>query len=247
MSGVWIICRREVAGLFLGPLAWVILGIALFLNGYFFTLVLADQGDVMQSIAVALGGGWPFWAMLAVIPPLLTMRMVSEESKSGVLEFLLTAPVTDFAVIAGKLLAATFFMSLLWCSVLVCGGVLAGLGVAPDWGGLLWSYCGAVFVSALFCAIGLTLSASTQTPLLAAFFAFIANLVVLTLPLLSDYFRSPPGGTLRVWIRNFDVVWQYQSSFLRGVLDTSHLVFFIAWTGFFLFLATRFLESRRWR
>lgn len=248
MSGVWTIFRRELAGLFLGPLAWVILCIGLFSSGYFFVLGLAaTDGDVMQALSLSLGGGWPFWALLIVVPPLLTMRMVSEEARSGVLEFLLTAPVGDLAVIVGKLLAATFFMALLLSGVLFHGALLTLFGVSPDWGALVLGFVGAVLASGLFCALGLVFSAATQTPLLAAFLAFVANLALLTLPWIADFRGSPPGGALRVALRQFDVVLHYQGSFLRGVLDTSHVVFFLAWTAFFAFLATRFLEARRWR
>ncbi|MCC6406224.1 MAG: ABC transporter permease subunit [Planctomycetes bacterium] len=248
MSGIGTIFRRELAGLFLGPLAWVILCIGLFSSGYFFVLGLAGTGgDVQQALSLSLGGGWPFWALLIVVPPLLTMRMISEEARSGVLEFLLTAPVSDFAVIVGKLLAAVFFMALLLSGVLFHGLLLGLFGVTPDWGALLLGYLGAVLASALFCALGLVFSAATQTPLLAAFLAFVANVALLTLPLAADFFGSPPGGALRVALRQFDIVLHYQGSFLRGVLDTSHAVFFLAWTAFFAFLATRFLEARRWR
>lgn len=248
MSGVWTIFRREIAGLFLGPLAWVLLCIGLASSGYFFVLGLAGtQGDVMSALALTLGGGWPFWALLLVVPPLLTMRMISEEARSGVLEFLLTAPVSDFAVVFGKLLAAVAFMALLFAGVLFDGLLLELFGVSPDWGVLALGWAGAVLASALFCALGLVFSAATQTPLVAAFLAFVANLALLTLPLAADFFGSPPGGALRIALQQFDVVFHYQGSFLRGLLDTGHVVFFVAWTGFFGFLATRFLEARRWR
>lgn len=248
MNGVWTIFRREVAGLFLGPLAWVILCVGLASTGYFFVLGLAGTGgDVLAAFSLALGGGWPFWALLMVVPPLLTMRMISEEARAGVLEFLLTAPVADFAVVLGKLLAAVVFMAALLAGVLFHGALLALFGVSPDWAALLLGWLGAVLASALFCALGLVFSAATQTPLLAAFLAFVANVALLTLPLAADFFGSPPGGALRVALRQFDVVLHYQGSFLRGVLDTSHVVFFLAWTAFFAFLATRFLEARRWR
>jgi ABC-2 type transport system permease protein len=248
VSGVWTIFRRELAGLFLGPLAWVVLCIGLLSSGYFFVLGLAESGgDVSQAINVALGGGWPFWALLVVVPPLLAMRMISEEARTGVLEFLLTAPVSDFALMLGKLLAASTFMGILVGGVVFHDALLAAFGVAPDWGALTLGWFGALLAAAFFCALGLVFSAATQTPLLAAFLAFVANVAVLTLPLVADFLGSPPGGALRIALRQFDVVLHYQGSFLRGELDSAHVVFFVAWTAFFAFLATRFLEARRWR
>ena len=176
MSGLGAIFRRELSGLFFQPLAWALLFLALLLNGFLFTyyLRLAD-GDVSSAMLLSLGQSWLFWGLLCVLCPLITMRMVSEETRSGVLEFLRTAPVTDAAVVTGKLLAATVFFAVLWGAVPVYGVVVDSLGVTPDWGQLMTAYAGAVLLSALFCALGLLASTLTSTPALAAFLAFLLN------------------------------------------------------------------------
>ena len=248
MSGVVTILRRELAGLFFSPLAWVLLFAALALNGAMFVLYVGlTEGAVDDSISNALGSAWPFWSMIVVLPPLLTMKMISEESRAGVLEFLLTAPVSDWAVVTGKLLAATAFMAILWSSTLGYGLALAWLGAAPDWPVLLGSYLGAVLVSALFCAIGLVASAGTGTPLLAAFLAFVVNVVVLMLPFLAKLAGAAPDNWRGAFSRRIDVIARVQGSFGLGVIDTSHVLFFVVWTAFCVFLATRLVESRRWR
>ncbi len=247
MSGAWTIYRRELAGLFLSPLAWVLLAIALAFNGFFFVLsVKGFGGDVLASMSFLLGGSYTFWLLVVLLPPLVTMRMFSEEARTGVLEFLLTAPVHDFAVVLGKLLAATTLMAVLWSSALVYGAAAAALGTAPDWTPLLSGVFGATLVSALFCAIGLSISAVTNTPLLAAFFATIANAAILSLPFLDALLALPPGSPLRVMLGHANVITQFQASFVVGALDTKHVLFFLVWTGFFSFLATRVLEARRW-
>ena len=248
MSGVWTIFRRELAGLFLGPLAWVLLLAAVLLNGALFVLYVGDSGgDVDTSLALALGDSIPYWAVLTVLPPLLTMRMISEESRAGLLEFLLTAPVTDWAIVLGKLLAATLFMGLLWGSTLFYGLCVALLGAAPDWPVLLGAWFGALLASGLFCGIGLVASAGTSTPLLAAFLAFIFNIVVMLLPFLAQLAGGRPDNWIGASSRRVDVIARMQGSFTMGVLDSSHVVFFLVWTGFCVFLATRLVESRRWR
>ena len=88
MSGAWTVFRRELAGLFFGPLAWVLLSAALLLNGALFTWYVGlSDGDVDYSVSMILGMAWPFWTVMAVLPPLLTMKMISEESRAGLLEF----------------------------------------------------------------------------------------------------------------------------------------------------------------
>ncbi|MBI1380857.1 MAG: ABC transporter permease subunit [Planctomycetaceae bacterium] len=249
MNGYLAILRRELAGLFLQPLAWFLLAVALLLQGLFYSAALGGlfAGDTAGALTFALGGGVGFWVLMAVLPPLITMRMVSEEARSGLLEFLLTAPVRDSAVILGKASAATLFFALVWCAAPLYAVLLAVLGVEVDWGQVLWGYAGALVVSALFCSAGLFASALSATPALAAFIAFSIGVVLLALPSLGllDPYLAPE--TAREIFSKFDVLARHQASFLRGALDTAHLVFFLTWIALFLFLATRLLEMRRWR
>ena len=247
MRAVWTIYRRELVGLFLGPLAWALLCLALLVNGFYFTVYLAGSGgDVNGAMLMVQGGSYLWWGMMILLPPLLSMRMISEEARTGTLEFLLTPPVSDLAVVLGKLLAATTLMTLLWSSTLVYGVTLGALGSAPDWGPVISGLLGAALVSALFCAIGLVASAGTGTPLLAAFLALCANIALLSLPFLNGLVLTAPDHPLRAVLRHLDVIGHVQSSFLLGVIDTQHLLFFVVWTAFAVLLATRLLELRRW-
>lgn len=247
MTGAWTIYRRELAGLFLSPLAWVLLALALAFNGFFFVVSIKGfQGDISQSMSFLLGGSYTFWMLVVLLPPLLTMRMFSEEARTGVLEFLLTAPVTDLAVVLGKLGAATTLMAVLWSSSFFYGLVAAALGTAPDWTPLASGVLGAILVSALFCSVGLAVSALSNTPLLAAFFAVIANVAILSLPYLDVLLALPPTSPVRMVLGHANVITQFQASFVVGAFDTKHALFFVVWTAFFTFLATRFLEARRW-
>ena len=96
MRGGFEIFRRELSALFLGPLAWVLLCLGLLFNGLFTLLYLREGGGLVNpALELALGRGLPFWFLMLTLPPLVTMRMISEESRSGMLEYLLTAPVSD--------------------------------------------------------------------------------------------------------------------------------------------------------
>jgi ABC-2 type transport system permease protein len=249
VNGALAIFRRELAGLFLQPLAYVLLGLALLFNGWMFLLFLRSSGgDVTVALSGALGQGYAFWILICVLPPLITMRMISEESRSGVLEYLLTAPVSDAAVVVGKFLAATGFFALLWLSGPLYAAAVQVLGTAPDWGQTLSAYVGAVLVSGLFCALGLIASAATSTPALAAFLAFLLNLTVLLLRLVGSLLegRIAPD-TVDAVLSKVDVIQRFMASYLVGALDSGHTVFFLAWTAAALFVATKLLEGRRWR
>ena len=262
MKGTLAIAQRELVGLFFSPLAWILLVVALLVNGFFFLVYISSSfGDVTTTLDLLLGGGWPFWCFLVFLPPLLTMRMISEEARSGTLEYLLTAPVSDAGVILGKFLAATAFMALLWFSVPVYAVGIQAAGVTPDWGNVAGGYLGAVLSSGLFVAIGLLASSLTATPLLAAFLAFIADLLWLILPMLAGMVMKQLRALLGQWLggleqaerrigdalESMDVISHFHRSFLHGVFDTAEVVFFVTWTAFFLFLTVRSLEARRWR
>lgn len=245
MRGVTTIYRRELAALFLSPLAWFLLTISLALSGWIFLSVLKETGgDITYSLSLSGGGSLHYWAYMLFLPPLLTMRMISEEARTGMLEFLLTAPVSDRAVVIGKFLAAVSFMGIFWLSTLVYALTLHGLGAPPDWPPVIGGYLGALLASSLFTAMGLLSSALFGTPALSAFMAMTASFGILVLPTLS---RMIDYGWLGSIVGAVDVVAHFQRSFLIGVLDTQVLVFFLAWTAFFLFLAIRAVEAKRWR
>jgi ABC-2 type transport system permease protein len=213
---------------------------------YFTAFLQATGGQVDESLSLSLGQALPYWAIMVLVPPLLTMRMISEEARDGMLEFLLTAPVRDVSVIVGKALAATTFLSLLWSTNLVYAGMCAFLGGAPDWGQIATSLLGSVLVSALFCSLGLVASALTSTPLLAAFLALVFNIGMLSLRFLEGVLKGVDAQLRETLLRKVDVILHFQSSFVRGALDTADVAFFLSWTAVFLFLATRLLEARRW-
>jgi ABC-2 type transport system permease protein len=180
---------------------------------------------------------------LLVLPPLLTMRMLSEEARSGMLEFLLTAPISDQAVVVGKFLAATTFMAIFLASKLGYALTIQLLGTTPDWPAVFGAYIGGVLISAVFCATGLFASALTSTPIVAAFGGLVFNLLLFDLPSRRGLIDSD------VWRGLVDSLnlGEYIGTFASGVVDTAALVLFVAWTAMILFLATRAVESRRWR
>jgi ABC-2 type transport system permease protein len=248
MRGVLTIYRRELAGLFLAPLAWIVLCGSLLLNGSaVLSYLVYTGGDVNFTLRLMLGDGW-YWVLMAFLPPLLTMRMISEEARTGTLEFVLTAPVRDSAVVLGKALAATTFMAILWSSVVPYALGLLALGGQPDWGQVACGLAGSVLLSGLFCALGLVASALTATPLVAAFLGFALNLVIVfVVPRLDFFLPNWKPETLEALTHRIDVVARYAQSFQKGIFDSADLGFFAVWTALALFVCVRLVETRRWR
>ncbi len=246
MRGLAAVYRRELSALFATPLAWILLAGTLFLNGFLMLLVLEEAGgDVSATIEITLGGSWIFWLLLATIPPILTMGMLAGEYRSGTMEFLLTAPVTDGAVVTGKFLAATSFMAVLWSSYLLYGVTFTLLGTPPDWYPLFGAFIGAVLASALFCGIGILSSAAVTHPAPAVLLGFLANVLLLVGPRFLD-FTSSRGSMLETVLELGDVMGHFHKSFNIGLLDTGPIVFYVSSTSLSLFLAARLVESRRW-
>lgn len=261
MSGTLVVARRELAGLFKAPFTWIVMVIVLLLNGVVFTGYLqATGGNISDALNVVMTG-LHFWTWMVFLPALLAMKLIAEESRTGTLEYLLTAPVSDGAVVLGKFTAAAAFLAILWLSPMAYAVVIEGVGGAPDWPAVLATWIGVVLASSLFVAIGLFASTFTATPLLAAFLSMVACVTWLVLPfLVSEALRwalplMTDSGEARELVRervlgvvdNMDAVAHFQNSFRIGVLDTAEVCFFMTWTALFLFMTARSLEARRWR
>ena len=258
MSGTLVVMRRELGALFFSPLAWILLFAALLLNGLLFSQNLALIGDVTASIEFVFGGNFLFWGLVIVLAPLVSMRLITEESSNGTLEYLRTAPLSDAAVITGKFLAGLTFMAVLWSSAFLYAGAVQLQGLSPDWGQLVAIYVGIILASGLFVALGMTACATTNTPLLGAFLAFMACLWWLLMPWLGSQVlpqfimlfganAKEAEDVLAGILDRMAVMTHFGRSYFQGVIDSSELVFFTTWTIFFLFLTTRALEARRWR
>ncbi len=244
MSSLVTLTRRELGAVFLSPASYVILGLFLFVFAYFFRLSIhAMQGDISQSYRFFSGVVY-FQILLCVIPPLLTMRSVSVERQSGTLEMLLTAPVTDRDVVLSKFVGALVFYAILWIPTLAIPIALFQFGASPDFGQVGAFLVGLLGLGGFFVAVGIFTSSLTSN-LLAAFFTALVLDVF--------FFFGIPGLS---WISESDAVRDSLATFsvpgqldefARGIVDARYLVFYATGAFFFLFLAVKVLESRRWR
>lgn len=138
-GGLWTIFRRELGQYFATPAAYLIAFAFLLLTGLIFNNdVTLSLGERRADPAVV-----PGFLSFALIffAPLLTMRLLAEESREGTLELLLTAPVKDFDIVLGKFLSAWFFYTLLLMVTLVYQVILVIITV-PDLGHAAAAYIG---------------------------------------------------------------------------------------------------------
>ena len=250
MNGVLATYRRELRAFFFSPLAYVMLFFFLVVTGVIFVYIVGQLNNPASP------GGPPLkfffsatWLMLLLLGPLLTMRLVSEELRSGSIEVLMTAPVSEAEVVTGKFLASLAFYLALWLPTLSYAGIIAyvndgaGPGQKLDWGPVLSGYLGILLIGALFLAVGLFASALTKSQLLAAIITFALLLGFFSVGLLENLFNNE---TIKQAMGYMNLL-NHLEDFAKGIVDTRRLVFYLSTTVFFLFLTTRALEDKKWR
>jgi len=230
--------ERELSASFLSPIAYIVATVFVVASGHFFlaeTLVPGRESS-LRALFDSMA------ALLVFALPLLTMRVLSEEFAAGTIETLMTAPVTDVEVIVSKFLGVLLFYAALLATTLLHVGLLGYFG-GLDTGALLLGYLGMFLLGSMFIAVGVFASALTRYQLLAALIGMGA-LSLLTF--VADQLGRWRGGAWRTVLGALNVLGRFEE-FTKGFFDTGAIVYFLSGTAFFLFLAVKVLESRRWR
>ena len=210
--------------------------IFLLISGWFFTngLFLINQADPQSLFGII-----PLIFLFFV--PAITMRLISEEKKSGTIEVLVTLPLRDEEIILGKFLASLILLSVAIFLTLVHVLTLAGLGDV-DWGSVVGGYLGLILIGAAYLSIGIFTSSLTQNQIVA----FITSFVIIFIFFMLDKILFFVPNFLASFLEYLSVDYHF-SNIARGVIDTRDLIYYFSLIGFFLFLAVRTLESRKWR
>jgi ABC-2 type transport system permease protein len=236
---------KEIESNFYSPLSYIVLTLFLVLNGYSFLIALPTvQWNVSDAISYFLGISWLGWLCMLFIPPLITMRLLSEEKKSGTIEMLMTAPVSETQVVLAKFLSAFFFYVFLWAPSLIYIIIIKRYGAIPDNGVIIASYTGIFLLGASFIALGVFTSSLSGNQFVGAITALVGNLLIFFIPLISQVIK---WEAMQRTLQQLWVLSHFEDSFSKGIVDSFHLVFYLGLTVFFLFLAVRSLEARKWR
>jgi len=249
MGKILTIARRELAGYFFSPLAYVIGALFLCVCAFKFApppgfwagprewfILVPHQQASFRGLFEMMG------TAMTIAAPLLTMRLVSEEYRSGTIETLMTAPVTDTQVILGKFLGVMGFYLILLAATLIFLALMF-VYATPDVGVVIMGYVGMVLLGAAFLAVGVSPPTLSRYQLLAA----AASIVILAIfQLLAGQVASHTAAPISEIAARINTS-TYISNFARGLFDSRGLIFFLSLTGGFLFLSIKTLESRRWR
>jgi ABC-2 type transport system permease protein len=222
--------------------------------GYFFVAIL--NFFLQQSMqGNQFGGGGPVnvnqmmirhlllnaTVVLLFVLPLITMRTYAEEKRSGTIELLLTSPVTDFQIILGKFFGAMALYTAMLAVTLVHMGILFWFG-NPEWKPIATGYLGLLLLGGCFISVGLLISSLTKNQIVAGMVTFAVFLLLWVL----DWNASAAGPTGQS-ILNYLSITQHLDDFVKGVIDTKHLVYYASFITFGLFLTAKSVDSERWR
>ncbi|HUS25210.1 MAG TPA: ABC transporter permease subunit [Candidatus Binatia bacterium] len=241
-----VIARNELRRIFVSPLAWAVLAVVQLILGFVFINLLIDyvrnqdMGDQFTGLADYIGGSLYGFAtiVLLLVMPLMTMRLISEERRSGSLTLLLSSPASLTEIVLGKFLGLGGFMLALLA--LLAAMPLALLpGSALDLGRIAAGLLGLLLMMMAFGAAGLFVSSLTREPTIAAVGGFGLLLLVWLVQILS--YQEVPFAEV---IGYLSLIAHYEQ-LRRGVFNTADVVYYLLFTALFLWLTVQRLDLER--
>ncbi|HEY6508302.1 MAG TPA: ABC transporter permease [Vicinamibacterales bacterium] len=254
MKNVLAIARKELRSYFGSPIAYIVIGLFAVVFGFFFATLLY-YFDRQSTQTGGFGGGptmnvneqllGPVFGNMTVIIllvlPLITMRIYSEEKRSGTMELLLTAPITDLQIILGKFLGAMGLYGAMLAITLLHIGILFVFG-RPEWKPIVTTYLGMLLMGGCFISVGLLISSMTRNQIVAGMTTFVVFLMLWIVNWISSFMGPTTQAVL-----NYVAVTQHLDDFTKGIVDTKHVVYYVSFIVFGLFLTARSVDTERWR
>jgi len=234
---------RQIKAYFCSPVAYVMIMVFLIVSGLCFCrMMLQSQQECMQIGDLLFGCNF-FWLLVLVVIALLTMHLFAEEKLSGTLESLLTAPVTDTAVIMAKYFAALFFFILMCMPTVLYLIIVRAFDaiIGPvDVVSVITGYFGLFLIAASYIAFGLFVSSLTRSQMISAIVCFAGIALAFYCNQFVYIVRGMTSEGVLGYISGFSHVYDFS----HGILDTQPLVFYLSAIIFFLFATVKTLELR---
>ena len=246
MSGVLSIARRELFGLWVTPLAWLLLCAFSFVNGAAFIATLSSYAN-FDAGAIDVGPLQAFYGQSIFVPlgylllcPLLSMRTLSEERRAGTAELLLSAPLTSASIVIGKYLALAVTYVAMWLPTLLYPVILRNTGQV-EWPVVATSYLGVIGLGLGFLGFGVLTSAITTNQLLAAVFSGTMIFVLMLCGVGEQLYTAEPLHSLFSQLS----IQSLLSECAQGIVSVRRVVYIVSWIVLPLFWAGRVVDG--WR
>jgi len=259
MRTFYAIFNRELKSYFSSPIAYVVIGLFLLIAGIFFYLIVSNFVQIcmradMQAQYYRMAPPKLNVNMMAIRPifhnislfalfflPLVTMRLYSDEKKSGTIELLMTSPVTNLQSILGKFSAGAVLFLIMLAFTLIYVLLLYIYG-NPELGPILVGYLGLLLLGLCYISFGVFFSSLTDNQIIAAVSTVAFILFFWAIGWVSGFVSPSLGNTLS----QFSLIEHFED-FAKGVLDTKHVIYYVSFIGMGLFLSFVSIESARWR
>jgi ABC-2 type transport system permease protein len=236
MRAVLAVAGREIRAYFTSSMGWIVLAVFMAFAGYFFYfgVTIGGRGDLRAWYS-------DITIILIMLMPALTMRLVAEERQRGSIELLMTAPITDTQAILGKYLGGLFFYGVMLVLAIQYPITLMRVGT-PDFGPLWAGFIGLFLFGATFLAIGLFISCTTRSQVVAYVGTFF---VLLFMWVLAGAAQN--GQDAWQLVLAYLAMPTHLDNFTKGLIDTRDIFFYLSFTGGMLFLSVRSLSAWKWR
>jgi ABC-2 type transport system permease protein len=238
MKNILTIFFKELRSYFNSPVAYIfIITFLLFSSWLFFrTFFLAGQAHMRPLFGILP------WLFL-ILAPAITMRAWAEEKKMGTMEVLMTLPLKEFEVVLGKFFSSFIFMIIAVVLTFPLALTIYIMG-DPDTGAILGGYLGACLMGGAYLAIGLFISSLTNNQIVA----FIVSIVTcFAFLIIGEDFVLMSTPSMIVPLFTYLGLGAHFESISRGVIDSRDIIYYLSVIGFFLFLNTLAIESRKWK
>lgn len=262
MSNILAIAQKEIRAYFASPIAYVVIGLFAVLFGVFYYAIL--DWFVKQGMQMAMGMGpqslnvnermirpllQNAMVLLLFVLPMITMRTYAEEKRSGTMELLLTSPITDVQILIGKFLGALSLYGAMLGVMLVYVAALFLFGT-PEWKPIATAYLGLLLFGGCFVSVGMLISSFTKNQIVAGMMTFVVFLLLWVIDWLASsatgLFGASAGPVVEE-VLNYLSITQHFDDFGKGIIDTRHIIFYVSFITFGLFLTARSVDSERWR
>ncbi len=247
MSKICVLTIKELKSIFYSPIAYVVGAIFSLLNGFSFWVIISlinnPVGEMSENvIELFFGGTLFFWMGLLIVIPIITMRALSEEKRSGTIELLFTAPITDVEIVLSKFISGLLFYLVLWIPTVLYIIFVDYFGQI-DYCVVLSAYIGTFLLGAAMLSFGILFSALTKNQIISAVLTF----AVLTFLFSIGFIGLLSQNSMISKIINYIWLIGHFEDFSKGLIDFKRIVCYFSYIIFNLYVAVQVLGARRWK
>ncbi len=229
------IFKKEFKSYFTSPTAYVLIGLFVLLSSMVFYINLASPTAEFNNLNLTYMS-----LFLILIIPILTMKILADERKSGTEVLLITSPTSLTSIVVGKFLAAFSVFLVMTAITLIYPIILAAFGT-PSIPEIIGGYVGFILLGASFIAFGIFASSLTESQIIAAIVSVVGLLIMWLLQSI-----APALGGIWSKILSWFSLYSRTEDLYAGILSLKSIVYYLSFSAVFVFLAIRVIEKRRW-